>query len=81
MIRANIYLDQECIRYLHQQSNQSGKPVSALVRDIIRDHMNRDVNKILQASEGIYGLWKDRPEDVDTYVRERRKDRVFHGDD
>ncbi len=78
MIRANIYLDQECHQYLHQQSSESGKPVSALVRAIIRDYMNRDVNKILQAADGIHGLWKDRRMDVDAYVREQRRDRVFH---
>lgn len=81
MIRTNIYLDQECYQYLHQQSHQSGKPISALVRDIIRIHMNEDVQNILQATNRIYGLWKDRQIDVDAYVRECRKDREPYGDD
>jgi hypothetical protein len=35
----------------------------------------------LKAVNGIYGLWQDRQIDVETYVRDCRKDRFSYGYD
>ena len=36
---------------------------------------SEEVQDILNATDGIYGLWKDREFDVDGYIRDLRKDR------
>jgi hypothetical protein len=36
---------------------------------------SEEVQDILDATDGIYGLWEDREFDVDGYVRDLRKDR------
>lgn len=81
MIYTNISFDEECYQYLQEQSQQTGKTISCLLQEIIHNQMNRDVQKILKAVNGIYGLWQDRQIDVETYVRDCRKDRFSYGYD
>ncbi len=81
MVHTNIYLDQECHQYLQIQSQQLGKTISELVREMVRTNMNKDTKKILQATDGIYALWKDKQIEVDEYIREIRKDRMSYDHD
>lgn len=40
-----------------------------------RKQLAKDVQQILNAIDGIYGLWEDRELNVDEYIRNLRKDR------
>lgn len=42
--------------------------------------INNNVKELLQAAEGIFGLWKDSETDVDAYIQNIRRDRSC-GDD
>ena len=80
MIRTSLYLDNECYQYLQLQRNRLGKTISELVREMIHVTMNKDVKKISEATDRIYGLWEDRQSDVDEYIREMRRDRIHDHD-
>jgi predicted DNA-binding protein len=80
MIRTSIYLDNECYQYLHLQSHQLGKTISELVRELIHVTMSKDVQKILDATNRIYGLWENRQFNVEEYIREMRQDRTYGHD-
>ena len=80
MIRTSVYLDQQSYQYVQGQSEQSGKTLSEVIRDLIRQTMRQNTQKILEATNGIYGLWEDREMDVDDYIRSMRQDRT-HGHD
>ena len=80
MIRTSVYLDQQSYQYVQGQSEQSGKTLSDVIRDLIRQTMRQDAQKILDAVNGVYGLWEDREMDVDEYIRNMRRDRVYDYD-
>ncbi len=80
MIRTSLYLDNECYQYLQLQRNRLGKTISELVREMIHVTMSKDVKKISEATDRIYGLWEDRQFDVDEYIREMRQDRIHDHD-
>jgi len=75
MKRTQIYLDEETYRYLKKESENKHLPISELIRESIREKMNRKVQKMLKATDRISGIWKDREMDVDRYVRSMRKNR------
>lgn len=51
MNRTTIVLDEECLRVLKEQRFLTGKPSSALIRDLIKEHAKRNSIKI-QLTEG-----------------------------
>ena len=57
-----------------------GKTLSEVIRDLIRQTMRQNTQKILEATNGIYGLWEDREMDVDDYIRSMRQDRTYGHD-
>jgi hypothetical protein len=79
MICTNVYLDQKSHAYLYQQSHDTGRAISAVVREIIQNHIK--VRKLLSSTDNIYSMWEDREFEVNDYVRELRKDRDFYGND
>ncbi len=80
MIRTSLYPDNECYQYLQLQRNRLGKTISELVREMIHVTMSKDVKKISEATDRIYGLWEDRQFNVDEYIRELRRDRIHDHD-
>lgn len=47
---------------------------------INRRQQEKDVQHILDAIQGIYGLWSDKEFDIDEYIRDLRKDRLYDYD-
>ena len=80
MIRTSVYLDQQSYQYVQGQSEQYGKTLSEVIRDLIRQTMRQDTQTILDAVNGVYGLWEDRDMDVDEYIRNVRQDRTYAHD-
>jgi len=75
MRRMQIYIDEKFYRLLKKESKTTGKTMSELIRESIKNRMNRRVEEILRRTEAVYGIWKDRKFDVEEYIRELRRDR------
>jgi len=75
MRRTQIYIDEKFYRLLKKESKTSGKTMSELIRESIKNRMNRRVEEILRRTEAVYGIWKDRKFNVEEYIRELRRDR------
>ena len=77
MKRTQIYIDESTYRILEKESKITGKSMSELIRESIRDRVHRRVDEILRRTEDVYGIWKDREFDVEEYIRDLRKDRTL----
>ena len=75
MRRTQIYIDEKFYRLLKKESKTTGKTMSELIRESIKNRINRRVEEILRRTEAVYGIWKDRKFDVEEYLREVRRDR------
>jgi len=75
MRRTQIYIDEKFYRLLKKESKTTGKTMSELIRESIKNRMNRRVEGILKRTETVYGIWKDRKFNVEEYIRELRRDR------
>ena len=75
MRRTQIYIDEKFYRLLKKESKTTGKTMSELIRESIKNRMNRRVEEILRRTEAVYGIWKDRKFDAEEYIRELRRDR------
>lgn len=75
MRRTQIYIDEKFYRLLKKESKTTGKTMSEIIRESIKNRMNRRVEEILRRTEAVYGIWKDRKFDVEEYIRELRRDR------
>ncbi len=73
MKRTQIYLDEDIYNYLKEESLKTGKTISELIREKIRKEIEQNKNNLLQAIREVAGLWNDRTEDIDNFVRELRK--------
>lgn len=75
MKRTQIYIDEKIYAYLNKESKTEGKSISEIIRESIREKMNRKTYQILKSLEEIFGIWKERDFNVDNYIRADRKDR------
>ena len=75
MRRTQIYLDETLYDYLRHESETKKKTISDIIRENIRSSMPGNAEKIIRSASKVYGIWKDRELDVDTYVRNSRRDR------
>ncbi len=75
MRRTQIYIDEKFYRLLKKESKTTGKTMSEIIRESIKNRMNRRVEEILRRTEAVYGIWKNRKFDVEEYIRELRRDR------
>lgn len=75
MKRTQIYLEEETLEYLKNESKTTGKTVSQIIRECIDSRKSKKVSELLKRSRKAYGIWKDRDFDVDEYIRDLRKDR------
>ncbi len=75
MRRTQIYIEEKFYRLLKKESKTTGKTMSELIRESIKNRVNRRVEEILRRTEAVYGIWKDRKFDVEEYIRELRRDR------
>ena len=75
MRRTQIYIEEKFYRLLKKESKTTGKTMSELIRESIKNRINRRVEEILRRTEAVYGIWKDRKFDVEEYIRELRRAR------
>lgn len=75
MKRTQIYFDEQTYDYLKKESKRSHLTISGLIRESVREQMDKKIGKILKSTDNICGLWKDRVSDVEAQIRELRKDR------
>ena len=75
MRRTQIYFDDETYQYLKKESQATHTTISEVIRQSIREKMNRRVQKALKAADRIVGIWQDRDIAVEKHIRTLRKDR------
>ena len=75
MKRTQIYFDEDTYTYLRKESEAKHITISEVIRQSLREKMNRKVQKTLKAADKVFGIWKDRDFDVDKSIRDLRKDR------
>ena len=75
MKRTQIYFDDETYSYLKEESELRHVTMSELIRASIQDQKKKRVNEVLQATDRVFGIWKDREGDVNEQIRSLRKDR------
>ncbi len=75
MKRTQVYLDENTYKLLKKESKVTGKTISELIRESIRDRTNQTVDNILRRTEDIYGMWKDREFNTEEHIRDLRRNR------
>jgi hypothetical protein len=75
MRRTQIYIDQKTYQALKQESHIKEKTISDLIRSKIKKNLEQDKNQILNAMNNVFGVWKDKKMNVNSYIRNLRKDR------
>jgi hypothetical protein len=75
MRRTQIYIDDSIYTFLKSEGMKKKKTISDIIRETIREKMERKVDTLLKTTEEAFGLWRDKKFDVDAYVRKSRKDR------
>ena len=75
MKRTQIYLDEDLYQALKVKSQQTGKTLSELIRETLRHNFNQKQTLFTKALENVVGMWADQNIDVNTYIRQMRKDR------
>ncbi len=69
MRRTQIYIDEKFYRLLKKESETTGKTMSEIIRESIKDRVDRRVEEILRRMDMVYGVWEDRELDVEEYIR------------
>ena len=72
MKRTQIYLDENLLNYLKAESIHQGKRMSRIIRDILMKSF-KNKTKNTKFVDDIFGLWKDKSDDVDSQIRILRK--------
>lgn len=75
MKRTQIYLAEDMLRQLKKESKRTGKTISALIRESIRNRESNSVSRILGGLDEAFGIWKHRTSDVERDIRILRRDR------
>ncbi len=75
MHRTQIYLEDDIYQYLKKESTRTRKSLSDLVRESLRKQVGQKMERMIQNTDRVCGLWKDKDVDPETYVRQLRKDR------
>lgn len=75
MRRTQIYFDDDTYTYLKKEAEHRHVTMSELIRASIQDQKNKRVHAVLQAMDRVFGIWKDRTEDVSKQIRDLRRDR------
>lgn len=75
MKTAHISLDDETYELLRQESRTRKVPISSVIRESIIQRTEAKIRETLEACHAAFGLWQDRTFDVDSHIRELRKDR------
>lgn len=75
MRRTQLYLDDQLWTVLHAQARREKTSVSELVRRAARERYLGGFEERGRAMRAIVGMWKDRPEFVDSeaYLRNLRR--------
>lgn len=75
MKRTQIYIDDDTYEYLRKESEARHVTLSEVIRQSIREKMNKKVRKALKAVDGAFGVWKNREFEVEKHIEDMRKDR------
>ena len=75
MKRTQIYIDEKIYSHLEKESKTKGVSISEIIRESIREKLTRKTQKILRATDEVSGIWKDRKIDVNSYIRNTRRER------
>jgi len=76
MKRTQIYIDDEIFSFLEKESKTSHRSISEIIRESIKDKYQYKSSVLLKRLNNVFGISKDRKIDVDTYIRNIRKDRI-----
>jgi hypothetical protein len=77
MKRTQIYLDEEIYSFLRKESSITGKSISEIIRDTLKEKLNKDISKLIKSAEEVFGIWSDKEFDTNEYIRSLRTDRVI----
>ena len=68
--------DEEIYSFLKKESILSGKTISEIIRDTLKNRIRKDADNLIKSIRSVSGLWQDRINmDVDEYIRNIREDR------
>lgn len=72
--RTQLYLDDQLWDVLHSQAKSTGKTISELVRNAVRDSYIGNLDRRREAMQALIGIRKDRAEfDDPEYIRHLRR--------
>ena len=80
MRRTQIYLDETLYSLIKRESKKKRKTVSEIIRECLWKTFESDLNRkeiILKSAKEVFGIWKDRKFNVESYIRKLREDREF----
>jgi predicted CopG family antitoxin len=75
MKRTQIYIDEKAYNFLEKESHAENKSMSELIRESLREKMERRTEAILKRTENVFGIWRDKKINVEGYIRNIRRDR------
>jgi hypothetical protein len=75
MKRTQIYIDEKIYSHLEKESKTKNVSISEIIRESIQEKLTRKIQKILRATDEVSGIWKDRKIDVNSYIRNTRRER------
>jgi metal-responsive CopG/Arc/MetJ family transcriptional regulator len=75
MKRTQIYIDEKIYSHLEKESKTKGVSISEIIRESIQEKLTKKIQKILRATDEVCGIWKDRKFDINSYIRDTRRER------
>lgn len=75
MKRTQIYLDENVFTYLEAQSELESRTISDLIREALEEYIRSDQNRLINQTEKVFGIWKDRNFSYEGVPTNPKKDR------
>ncbi len=75
MKRTNIYIDDDMIAELKRESKQNNISISEIIRNSLKNRNKNRKSNIMGKLNNVFGIWKNRDINVNSYIDNVRKDR------
>ncbi len=75
MRRTQIYLDEKLYYFLKEESKKTGKTISEIIRNRLRNSFKENNRKemLIRALNEAFGAWREKDIDPESFVRELRR--------
>jgi hypothetical protein len=75
MKRTQIYIDEKTFSILKNESKMRKISVSEIIRESLEKRNIQNVESIIKNLENIFGIWKNKKMNINSYLRKTRRDR------